>query len=83
MLMIVHNFSTQYNTEQFWQSSLLPLDRPSLLRCCLLEEKGHRGRPLTMNICSVSAMMPSNSILNLSEIEQFAAALLPLQYVTK
>jgi len=25
--MTVHNFSTQYNTEQFWQSSLLPPDK--------------------------------------------------------
>jgi len=26
VLMIVHNFSTQYNTEQFWWSPLLPPD---------------------------------------------------------
>jgi len=24
VIMTLHNFSTQYNTEQFWQSSLLP-----------------------------------------------------------
>ena len=27
VLMTVHNFSTQYNTEQFWQSPLLPPDK--------------------------------------------------------
>jgi len=35
----VHNCSTQYNTEQFWQFSFLSSRESPLLRCCLLEDR--------------------------------------------
>jgi len=39
VLMTVHNCSTQYSTEQFWQSSLVSYWQSSMLRNCLLESR--------------------------------------------